>query len=206
MLRMRGPTQVVPAPPRGAYDRARSRAERHAEQRDRLLLAVAEMFDGRAITVTRIIAHAGVSRNTFYEHFDDSEHAIACVTQRALELLARAASDVTSTSRTPFEELRSLTRAWIAVVERHPHFVELGLRHDEPSASLSPVGRQFMTFMQGAIGRARHDALVVSAPSPGALYAAAGSAEALARSVIVGELPSEPAARALFEVVARTLH
>jgi hypothetical protein len=92
------------------------------------------------------------------------------------------------------------------VVHQHSHFVELGLRHSEPGASLSPVGRQFMAFVQAAIGRARSDALVVSAPAPGSLCAAGGSAEALARSVIVGELLPEPAARALFEVVARTLH
>lgn len=206
MLRSNGLTRVVSAPPRGGYDRARTPAERHAQQRERLLLATAEMFDGRTVTVSRIVAHAGVSRNTFYEHFDDAEHALASVTQRALELFSRAAVQAATASRTPFDELRALARAWMEVVEQHPDIVELGLRSHESSASLSAVGAQFLGIARTAIERARRDALVVAEPQQAALVAAAGSAEALARSVIHGESTIDSAARALFDVLARTLH
>lgn len=206
MLRVKDPTRVIQAPSRGGYDRARTRAERHSEQRDRLLQAAAEMHDGRSVTVARIIEHAGVSRNTFYEHFDDAEHATACVTQRALELLSQAASNLAQAARTPFEALRSLAREWLGVVVAYPHLIELGLRADDPQASLSPVGRQFMGLLHEIIGRAREDSLVIEAPPHAALIAAAGSAEVLARSCIVGELQMDEASRALFEVLARTLH
>jgi len=206
MLRERNPSRVVQAPSRGGYDRARTRAERHAEQRDRLLQAAAEMYDGRLVTVSRIIAHAGVSRNTFYEHFDDAEHALGCVTQRALELLSSAATAAANASRTPFEQLRSLAREWISVIMSHPHIVELGLRTDDPLQSLSPVGRQFISSLRDVIAQAKSDSLVVESPSAAALVAAAGSAEVLAKACIVGELGTDAASRALFDVLARTLH
>jgi hypothetical protein len=94
----------------------------------------------------------------------------------------------------------------MTVVARYPHFAELGLHAGESTSALSSVGTQLMRFLRDAIGRAQSDALVTARPSSGALIAAAGSAEALAKSCIVGDLTEEAAAAALFDVLVRTLH
>ena len=58
----------------GKYDRGRSPRERWDEQHTKLLEAATVVIARRgfgAAAVEGVIAQAGMSRRTFYEHFDD---------------------------------------------------------------------------------------------------------------------------------------
>lgn len=71
--------RAKPAPGRGKYERGRSLERRLEEQRARLLAAAAEVFAARGYarsTVETVVERAGMSRRTFYEHFDDLGHAL----------------------------------------------------------------------------------------------------------------------------------
>lgn len=88
------------APSRGRYERRYSSTERFLVQRARLLRATAIAELEGASSVTRVTALSGVGRTTFYECFDDFEHArkavIADVGRRVgRALMAAKASDVT---------------------------------------------------------------------------------------------------------------
>lgn len=75
---------LAKAPNRGCYDRRTNRGERSSTQRERVLAATAAAFAEGTASVNRIVAIAGIGRATFYELFDDAEHAIATVRERVL--------------------------------------------------------------------------------------------------------------------------
>lgn len=72
-------------------------AEEVAEsQRSRILSAMTEAVgrDGyQAARVADVIAHAGVSRKTFYEHFEDKEHCFIAAYQQSLARLLSVTLD-----------------------------------------------------------------------------------------------------------------
>jgi len=91
---------------RGKYDRAQTPSARHEEQRQRLLVAAAEVFAAKGFAnaaVADIVSTAGMSRRTFYEHFDDLRDVLLQVHERAasqafrfVESAIRAAPDPTA--------------------------------------------------------------------------------------------------------------
>ncbi len=88
----RGGRKAARAQGRGKYDRGQSAAERHEEQRLRLLGAAAEIFGARGFanaSVADIVTEAGMSRRTFYEHFDDLRDVLLQVHERAANLAFR---------------------------------------------------------------------------------------------------------------------
>src|SRR6478609_4100588 len=105
--------EVVPAPKRGRYDRGLSRSERQTAQRERVIAAIAALSaEHRELSVANVVELAGIGRNTFYEFFDDLEHALGATQTRALrDFTARAASALQA-ARTPLERVRALARAW----------------------------------------------------------------------------------------------
>src|SRR5262245_29369362 len=120
MDRSAPPAAPAPAPGRGQYDRALSRSQRQAEQRDRLIQAAAHAFATGPLTIARVVAAAGVGRNTFYEYFDDPEHALALVEVQAVRGLEQRARHELDGARTPVEKLRALARAWFAELDSEP--------------------------------------------------------------------------------------
>ncbi len=91
------------APKRGKYDRGQSPEARVKDQRRRLFAAATRVFARRgfgASTVDLVVAEAGVSRRTFYEHFDDLtdlllqlHERLSTAAFRAIDLSARAEQD-----------------------------------------------------------------------------------------------------------------
>ena len=134
---------LSPAPGRGQYDRALTRERRQAEQRERLLLATASAFVQQRPGVSGVIALAGVGRNTFYEYFDDFEHALEAVSTRAQARLELGCRTALERARTPIERLRSISRNWCsALLEvRDEAAVLLCAEQRTPEQPLSPAGR-----------------------------------------------------------------
>jgi AcrR family transcriptional regulator len=83
-------------PERGKYDRALSAAARKKEQRRALLVAATAVFAKRGYveaSVEDIVREAGVSRRTYYEHFDDLADALAAVHDASGKLAIRFVED-----------------------------------------------------------------------------------------------------------------
>jgi len=105
--------ELVPAPKRGQYDRALSRRERQAAQRERVIAAVLAIgATDRELSVASVVEVAGIGRNTFYEYFDDLEHALLAIKSRALRDFAAQVEAGLSIARTPLERVRTLARVW----------------------------------------------------------------------------------------------
>src|SRR6187401_1542681 len=110
------------APARGRYDRGQSRAARFGEQRRRLLVATAHAHLEGVATVSRVVAIAGVGRNTFYECFDDFEHALRSARTDAAKRMNEVLTAVARDSRDAGDEQRidALAHAWVATVLEEP--------------------------------------------------------------------------------------
>src|SRR5215471_6268978 len=101
------------APPRGRYDRRSTPEERLRAQRWRLMRAVARAFVEREPSVSRVAALSRVGRASFYEFFDDFEHALALVRSLSVDGLDRALDAALMRERAPVAALRSLTREFL---------------------------------------------------------------------------------------------
>jgi AcrR family transcriptional regulator len=96
--------------------RASGQAARRADQRERLLAAITQLaIEGSAhdLTVAQIVALAGVSRPTFYEHFSDREECFV----RALEPAAEALLSALETALASCEPQQAPSAAAAALVD-----------------------------------------------------------------------------------------
>src|SRR5438094_8288096 len=94
---------------RGKYDRGQTARERKAEQREQLLEAATEVFAQRGFagaTVEAVIKKAGMSRRTFYEHFDDLLDLLNRVHDRAAALAFEFITAQTAQERDPRKRIR----------------------------------------------------------------------------------------------------
>ena len=126
---MKPELELVPAPKRGQYDRALSRRERQAAQRERVIAAIAAISaTERELNVANVVELAGIGRNTFYEYFDDIDHALVAIKSRALGDLATRIDVALQAARTPLERVRVLARAWAEHLFESPALAKLALR------------------------------------------------------------------------------
>src|SRR5882724_516484 len=137
--------KLGPAPKRGQYDRALSRRERQEAQRERVIGALAALSAGdRELSIANVVELAGIGRNTFYEYFDDVDHALAVIKARAIHELAVRLESRLQFARTPLERVRAVARAWAEVLFANPPLTRLALRVQPESADaiqLSALGR-----------------------------------------------------------------
>ena len=143
--------ELVPAPKRGQYDRALSRRERQAAQRERVIAAISAISaTDRELSVASVIELAGIGRNTFYEYFDDLEHALIAIKSRALRDFEGRVEAAMQTARTPLERIRVLARGWTENLFENPTHVKLALRaqaEQTQACQLSALGQ----YVAGAL-------------------------------------------------------
>jgi len=121
--------ELVPAPKRGHYDRALSRRERQAAQRERVIAAIVSISaTDRELSVASVVEAAGIGRNTFYEYFDDLEHALLAIRNRALNEFSASVVTALEVARTPLERVRALARVWAENLLENPARAKLALR------------------------------------------------------------------------------
>jgi AcrR family transcriptional regulator len=163
-----------------------------SEQRERLLAAtaVAAVRD-EAPVVSAIVKIAGVGRNTFYEYFDDVEHALEAVEAATVRRLDELLRDAEGTARTPVERWRALARAWLGFAEEEPFATLLALAVDASGGSTSAGAH----VLEAALGRSLETLRLagVSAPpaGPERVLALSSVGEAFARAVAKAALPRE---------------
>jgi AcrR family transcriptional regulator len=202
-----------PAPGRGQYDRRQPREIRLLEQRERLMSATAlALARSGATTITAVVTLARVSRNTFYEYFDDLEHARGAAMQRSKARLEHALREAEQSARTPVERWRALARAWFEWVVADP--AEARLILEVGAAALSSAG----VLLEAALKRSLSDLRTLGVKSGEGegprIVAATATGEAFARELAANSLAAEaspPASerqrieRALLDVIVRVL-
>jgi AcrR family transcriptional regulator len=95
-----------------------------ASQRERMVDAVAESVARRgyaATTVADVVARAGVSRKTFYEHFTDKEDCFLAAFDVGVERLLGAIAQASPEGDWP-ERLRARVRAYLVTLAGNPAF------------------------------------------------------------------------------------
>jgi AcrR family transcriptional regulator len=123
------PAELEPAPKRGQYDRALSRRERQDAQRERVIVSLSALTaENRELSVANVVQAAGIGRNTFYEYFDDVEHALGTVRARAVRELGARTEAALRAARTPLERIRAVARAWAEHLIADPSTLSLALR------------------------------------------------------------------------------
>jgi AcrR family transcriptional regulator len=195
----------LPAPGRGAYDRSLSRAERHAQQRERLLVAAAQVLAQGELTVARIVERAGVGRSTFYEFFDSPEHLLEHLQQRVLRNLDVALDAATTNARTPLERLRGIVRGWLNEIEARPFEARVALTHQVGAELLSPAGKLLHRALERTGRAARSDGVGwFNAADEACLLAAAAAVEAVSRRHLSGSRLAD-APRTLTDLITKLL-
>lgn len=193
----------LPAPGRGAYDRSLSRTERHAEHRERLFLAAAEVLGEGTLTVARIVERAGVGRSTFYEFFDSPEHILEQLEQRLLRGLEGALDAAFSEARTPLERVRALTRSWTRIIDEQSLSARVALGRQVGSALLSPAGELLRATLQRCVEVAHTEAGWFRTADDVSVLAASAAVEALSRQHLAARIDDAP--RVLSDVIIKLL-
>src|SRR4051794_7551636 len=150
--------------PRGPHRLAREIIE--ASQRGRLLDAIAEVVAEKgyaAATVADVIAHAGVSRRTFYEYFRDKEDCFLAAYDTGVEVLLETVRQAGEGIADPLERTRARVRAYLATLAAEPAFArtfEIEIAAAGPRAQVrrrqvyerfAEVGRQDATEARRAV-------------------------------------------------------
>jgi AcrR family transcriptional regulator len=101
-----------------------------ANQRERILSAVAQATAELGYTdmsVEAIIARAGVSRRTFYEHFKNKEDAFLAAYDATVRQLARHVQHAYLQQTTALERLRAGIGAYLQFLASEPEIARMGI-------------------------------------------------------------------------------
>jgi AcrR family transcriptional regulator len=179
--RKRSPARDVTPLPRGRHAAARDVVL--ASQRGRLLEAMADCVAERGYevtTVAQVIARAGVSRKTFYEHFPDKRACFLAAwevgTDILFEQLVAAASEADGWEA----RLRSGTEAFLEVLAAEPAFarsfmIEVLSVGEEALARRAEIHERFAGVLAETYAQARADGAVLGPVPPWVFRAASGA-------------------------------
>jgi AcrR family transcriptional regulator len=182
---------LAPAPGRGQYDRRQPREARLVEQRARLLSATANALARNAdATIADVVKVAGVSRNTFYEYFDDLAHARVAAEQRAEHRLATVLRGAEEQTRTPVERWRALSHAFMGWVVSAPADALLCL--EGVRSGLSNAGRALEAAFSRSLSTVRASGVRTQDQDGLRAVALAATGEVFARRIIVERWGNPP--------------
>lgn len=125
------PEVEEPRPPRQRRSWGKvSHSERYGRQRRDLLQAAGRLAGRQGYEGTRvadIVAEAGLSKSTFYEHFQSKEDCFVELHRRTSDQMLRSALDTaeTSMSKGAYECLYAVIKAFIGYRERNPRLAEV---------------------------------------------------------------------------------
>jgi hypothetical protein len=179
------------APARGRYDRRSSPEERLRAQRWRLMQAVARAFVEREPSVSRVAALSRVGRASFYEFFDDFEHALGMVRALSIDSLDRSLDATLTRERAPVAALRSLTQEFLESLQRWPEGSLVALASD--GEETSPLGRSIERALRRWYVASQSAGFITPKSDSERLLLATGAAEAFARRVAIRAAARAPA-------------
>ncbi len=204
------------APGRGKYDRSRTPDERHEEQLARLLEAAGHVFAEMGwadATVEAIVNRAGMSRRTFYEHFDDLKDCLLTFHQQATRRAFRAVEMAVGSAdaRAHGEVLRMGVHGFLGGIAMYPHVAQVVFRvvraagPEFETAHEQVIGR-FVKLLQDGVQRAYDLGRTALPPDELRVFALVSAMEAVAmRYVMRGEAKKAmEAAPVLIDMIQRT--
>jgi AcrR family transcriptional regulator len=109
--------------PRGPHNLTRD--DVLSSQRERMLEAIAVVVADKGYanaTVSDVVAGAGVSRKTFYEHFGDKEDCFLAAFDSGVEKLLSAIVEAEPDSPGRVERIRARMRAYLCTLAENPEF------------------------------------------------------------------------------------
>lgn len=202
------------APGRGKYDRSRSHDERQREQLHRLLEAAARVFAERGYanaTVEAIVTAAGMSRRTFYEHFDDLKSCLLTLHDKASRNVFRAVEAHVRAQPDPEAQTRAGVEAMLGGVARFPAlarvmFRELRAAGPEFEAQHHAMMARFCALVHEGVASAHALGRTTLPPDELRVFALVSAMEAVAmRYVLRGEEERAlEAAPVLVDMIRRT--
>jgi AcrR family transcriptional regulator len=203
------------APARGRYDRSRTPEERQREQRRLLLRSAANVFATMGFANARIeaiVEAAGMSRRTFYEHFDDLEDILLILHDRAASGAFRFVEAAVQAvpEADPLGRIRAAVAAFLAVVAEHPDLSRVVFREVRAAGPDLEVRRdvvlgRYVGLLFEHLASAHARGLVSRAPDELTLYTLVAGIESVAmRYVARGETArAQEAVPALVELLVR---
>ena len=191
-----GSADVDRAPGRGKYDRTRSPDERQKDQLRRLLDAAAHVFAEKGwaeATVETIVTRAGMSRRTFYEHFDDLKDCLLQLHDRVAKGAVRAVEMQVQGVEDPRELLRLGVTGFLGGIAAFPHIARVVFRVvREAGPEFEPMHEKMMgrfaRLMHEGVQLAYEQGRVKDKPDELRIFALCSAMEAVAmRYVMRGE-------------------
>jgi AcrR family transcriptional regulator len=153
--------------PRGPHSLTRD--EVLASQRGRMIEAMAETVAAKgyaATTVADVVARAGVSRKTFYEHFADREECFLAAYDAAVDALLGAVAERVAAGEPAGDDWRARVcagvRAYLEALASEPAFartflVEVRVAGPRAQARRAEVHDRFVDFLRSQSTLARQD-------------------------------------------------
>ena len=153
--------------PRGPHTLTRD--EVLASQRGRMIEAMAETVAAKgyvATTVADVVASAGVSRKTFYEHFADREECFLAAYDAAVDALLGAVAERVAAGEPAGDDWRARVcagvRAYLEALASEPAFartflVEVRVAGPRAQARRAEVHDRFVDFLRSQSTLARQD-------------------------------------------------
>jgi AcrR family transcriptional regulator len=153
--------------PRGPHSLTRD--EVLASQRGRMIAAMAETVAAKgyaATTVADVVARAGVSRKTFYEHFADREECFLAAYDAAVDALFGAVAERVAAGKPAGDDWRARVcagvRAYLEALASEPAFartflVEVRVAGPRAQARRAEVHDRFVDFLRSQSTLARQD-------------------------------------------------
>jgi AcrR family transcriptional regulator len=173
---------VPRALPRGRHAAAREVVL--ASQRGRLLEAMAQCVAERgyaATTVAEVIARAGVSRKTFYEHFPDKRACFLAAWEVGTDILLAQVLEAGAEADGWRARLRAGIDAFLEVLAAEPDFarsfmIEVLSVGEEALARRAEINERFAAVLADVHAQARAEGAPLGEVPPWALRASAGAA------------------------------
>lgn len=176
------PAAAIPRSlPRGRHAAARDIVL--ASQRGRLLEAMAVCVAERgyaATTVAQVVAHAGVSRKTFYEHFADKRACFLAAWEVGTDILFAQLVAVAAETRDWRARLRSGSEAFLEVLAAEPDFarsfmIEVLSVGEEALARRAEIHERFAAVLADTYAAAQEQGAALGPVPPWVFRAAAGA-------------------------------
>lgn len=202
------------APGRGKYDRRVSPEDRAKEQRRRLFQAATKVFAKKGFagaTVDAIVAEAGCSRRTFYEHFDDLKDVLLLLHDRIANASFRVIEQCVRAEHHPNEQLRAAVEAFMGLIvhfsdQSRVLFREVRAAGPEHEVRREAVLARFAALLSEGVTRANAMGVAAKPPDELRIFALVAAMEAVAMRYVErrDEGRALEAAPPLVDMVIRT--
>jgi len=177
-------------PRRGQYDRTQTAALRHREQRAKLLASAAKVFAGTGYahaSVEAIVQDAGMSRRTFYEHFDDLRDVLFKLHERSAKFAVAFVRVAIESAPDPIAGVEAGIRAFLHLSATQADLARVLFREVRASGEdhrREALEDEFAKMLLVALRQAHERGDLAVAPDPLAVTAIVGAIETVAMRLV----------------------